>query len=188
MMIETPRLTLRPPQGEDFPAWCEFCADAQTMEHLGGISHPADAWRSFASMVGAWALGGPAMFSVIEKSSGEWVGRIGPWQPHLWPVQEVGWGLLSRFEGRGYALEAAVASIDHAVHTLGWPTVSHLIADENTRSQTLARRLGAEPVGEAKMPGSLSEYQVTEWRQSREHWLAERHRFSELVPGGIHTQ
>ena len=41
------------------------------------------------------------------------------------------------------------------------------IADENRRSQALARRLGAQPVGEAQMPGSLTEYQVTDWRQSR---------------------
>ncbi len=152
------------------------------MEHLGGVQHEADAWRSFAGFVGTWALGTPAMFSVIERDSGEWIGRIGPWQPHLWPVREIGWGVRREYEGRGYAFEAAVACVDHVFDALGWDTVSHLIASENTRSQALARRLGARPVGESKMPGSLEHYQVTEWRQTREAWRARRAEFDTLVP------
>ena len=180
--ILTPRLLLRPPRAGDFAAWKEFCADEETMEHLGGVEHEADAWRSFASFVGAWNLGADAMFSVIERSSDAWIGRIGPWCPHLWPVKEVGWGLRREYEGQAYALEAAVASIDYVFDVLGWETVSHLIADENTRSQALARRLGAAPVGEATMPGSLSKYQVTEWRQSRQNWVNRRAQFDALVP------
>ena len=152
------------------------------MEHLGGVQHEADAWRSFASMVGAWELRPAAMFSVIEKASGEWIGRIGPWTPHLWPVKEVGWGIARSFEGRGYALEAAVACVDFVFEDFGWKTVSHLIAEENTRSAALAQRLGAVPVGEAQMPGSLARYQVTEWRQSREDWEGRRGHFDDLVP------
>lgn len=182
MELVTPRLLLRPPVAADFPAWEAFCADARTMEHLGGVQHPADAWRSFASMVGAWALGTPAMFSVIERETGEWVGRIGPWQPYLWPCREVGWGILARYEGRAYALEVAVASLDHAFGNLAWETVSHLVADANTRSRALAERLGAVAVGPATMPGSLGSEQVTEWRQHRDDWLARRARFDALVP------
>lgn len=44
-------------------------------------------------MVGAWELTGVSMFSIIEKASGKWVGRAGPWQPFAWPGTEVGWGL-----------------------------------------------------------------------------------------------
>ncbi len=122
------------------------------------------------------------MFSVIEKSSGEWVGRIGPHEPLHWPVQEVGWGLLRRFEGRGYALEAAVASLDFAFDTLGWEHVDHLIADDNIRSQTLARRLGASPGDVKQMPGSLAESPVRAWGQSRAAWRARRASFAALVP------
>lgn len=182
MELLTPRLHLRPPIAQDFAAWEAFSADAQTMAHLGGVQHAADAWRSFAMMVGAWQLGVPAMFSVIERNSGAWVGRVGPWQPHLWPCREVGWGILRRFEGRGYALEAAVACLDHAFDTRGWNTVSHLVADANVRSRALAERLGAKPIGVVSMPGSLSGEQVTEWRQDRSAWQARRSQFDGLVP------
>ena len=182
--IRTPRLLLRPPIAEDFEAWARFHADKVTMEHLGGVQHPADAWRGLASLIGMWDLAPAAMFCVIEAESGEWVGRIGPHEPHQWPCKEVGWGILREHEGKGYALEAAVASLDFAFRELGWDTVSHLIATENTRSAALAKRLGAYTVGEATMPGSLSEYQVTEWRQRADEWWARRDQFEELVPVG----
>ena len=34
------------------------------------------------------------MFSVFEKDSGRWIGRLGPWEPHGWPGKEVGWGIV----------------------------------------------------------------------------------------------
>lgn len=170
VVLETSRLLLRPPQADDFPRFAEFCADPVTMEHLGGVQAEADAWRAFAGLVGAWQLQPAAMFSVIEKASGNWIGRIGPWTPLHWPVQEVGWGLLRSAEGKGYAFEAAVASIDYAFDVLGWQRVDHLIADNNYRSQALAKRLGSQPGGEVKMPGSLAEHPVRAWGQDRAAW------------------
>lgn len=182
--LETPRLVLRPPEPSDFPRYAEFAADPVTMEHLGGVQHEADAWRAFAGFLGAWQLTPAAMFAVVEKSSGQWIGRIGPWEPHLWPVQEVGWGLMRSAEGKGYALEAAIASIDHVFNDLGWDRVDHLIADANTRSQVLAERLGSTPGEEKQMPGSLAEHQVRAWGQTRDEWFARRDNFDELVPRG----
>lgn len=180
--IETPRLLLRPPTADDFEGWARFHADPLTMEHLGGVQHEADAWRSLAALIGAWHLRPAAMFSVVERASGQWIGRVGPWEPHQWPVREVGWGLLREAEGKGYALEAAVASIDFAFHALGWDRVDHLIADANRRSRALAERLGATPGHETRMPGALGKLPVRAWGQSRESWLARRAAFDALVP------
>lgn len=182
IILETPRLLLRPPRAEDFPGVCAFTSDPVTMEHLGGVMHEADAWRFLASMIGYWSLTPGAMFAVVEKSSAKWIGRIGPWTPHQWPVREVGWGLLRSAEGRGYALEAAIASIDYAFSKLGWERVDHLIADANVRSQALAERLGSTPGSEVSMPGSLAEHQVRAWGQTGEEWLARRAAFDHIVP------
>ncbi len=75
-----------------------------------------------------------------------------------------------------------MARVDYVFDNLGWDSVSHLIASENTRSQALAERLGAKPVGESQMPGSLSRHQVTEWRQSAAHWRSHRDAFDAVVP------
>ncbi|WP_206613531.1 GNAT family N-acetyltransferase [Parahaliea mediterranea] len=172
IQLETPRLLLRPPRPEDFPRFAEFAADPITMEHLGGVQSEADAWRSFCTLLGAWHMLPAAMFSVIEKSSNQWIGRIGPWTPLHWPVREVGWGLLRSAEGKGYGFEAAVASMDYAFDVLGWTRVDHLIADANVRSQALAERLGSRPGEETRMPGSLAAHPVRAWGQDRATWQA----------------
>jgi RimJ/RimL family protein N-acetyltransferase len=180
--LETPRLLLRPPVPEDFPRYASFSADPVTMEHLGGPQQEADAWRGFACLFGYWCLTPASMFSVVEKSSGVWVGRVGPLTPHQWPVQEVGWGLHRDAEGRGYAVEAAVASIDYVFDILGWERVDHLIADANTRSRVLAERLGSTAGGEVGLPGSRSDVRVRVWGQTREAWRENRAAFDGLVP------
>jgi len=93
--ILTERLLLRPPIAGDFEGWARFAADPEVMRFLGGVQPRAVAWRGFLAMVGAWHIQGFAMFSVVERSTGAWLGRVGPWQPEGWPGTEVGWGLCS---------------------------------------------------------------------------------------------
>jgi len=165
--LQTERLVLRPLRPEDWPGARAFLTCTTTMRYLGGVQYEADAWRTFASWLGMWQLTPAAMFAVIEKASGEWIGRIGPWHPLRWPVREVGWGLRREWTGRGLAYEAAKASVAYAHETLGWDTVSHLIDDANHSSQRLAERLGAEPGETVRLPGSLSGTRVRVWRQGR---------------------
>ena len=112
------------------------------------------------------------MFSVIEKASGRWIGRVGPWQPEEWPGPEVGWALLRSAWGAGYARESAEAAIDWAFATLGWSEVIHVIAPDNLPSQRLAQRLGAANAGPTRLPPPLDALAVELWRQSREQWVA----------------
>jgi RimJ/RimL family protein N-acetyltransferase len=120
-------------------------------------------------MAGSWALNGFAMFSMIEKESGRWVGRTGPWQPEGWPGTEVGWGLLRSAWGHGYAMEAAVASIDWAFEELGWTDVIHCIDPANTPSQKLAERLGSRNRGPGKLPAPFDSFPVEVWGQSKKN-------------------
>ena len=79
---------------------------------------------------------------LVDKASGRWLGRAGPWQPEGWPGTEVGWSFLRSAWGKGYAREAAIAAIDWSFDHLGWTEVIHSIAPANTASQALAARLG----------------------------------------------
>jgi RimJ/RimL family protein N-acetyltransferase len=101
------------------------------------------AWRSWCSIAGAWQVRGYSMFSVIEKQTGRWIGRIGPWMPEGWPGTEVGWGLVRDAHRKGYAREAAVAAIDFAFDVLGFETVIHCIDPGNAPSIALAENLGS---------------------------------------------
>jgi RimJ/RimL family protein N-acetyltransferase len=89
-----------------------------------------------------------------------------------WPGTEVGWGVAQEFAGRGYAREAAVASIDFAFDRLGWTDVIHVIAPDNAPSIRLAERLGSKHRGETRLPAPLEEFRVDAWGQTTAEWRA----------------
>ena len=174
LKLETERLLLRPVRGDDFESWAAFCADPETMHYLGGVQPRAIAWRAFLSTVGAWHVQGFSFFSVFERDSGQWVGRVGPWQPEGWPGTEVGYSLARNAWGKGYATEAAAACIDWAVDSLGWTDIIQTIDPANTGSQAVARRLGASLRGPGKLPPPYENQPVQIWGQTREQWQANR--------------
>src|SRR5690606_3892078 len=91
--LETERLILRPTARADLEPWAAMMADEEVARFIGGVQPRAAVWRGLMAMAGAWALEGFAMFSVLEKASGRWIGRVGPWSPEGWPGTEVGWSL-----------------------------------------------------------------------------------------------
>lgn len=172
--LETERLVLRPTASEDFEGWAAFIADEEATRFIGGVQPRSVAWRSMRAMAGAWALDGFAMFSVIEKASGRWVGRLGPWKPEGWPGTEVGWGVAREAWGKGYATEGAAATMDWAFEALGWTEVIHTIDPDNAASIAVARKLGSANLGRTQLPAPYEGVTVDAWGQSREQWLTRR--------------
>lgn len=174
--LETERLILRPPADTDLDRWAQMMDDPVAARFIGGQQPRATAWRFMATMAGSWALNGFGMFSLIEKASGQWLGRIGPWRPEGWPGTEVGWGLHPEAWGRGYAVEAATATIDWVVDHLGWTDVIHCIDPENTPSQAVAQRLGSLNRGAGRLPPPFEDHVVEIWGQTADQWRARRAR------------
>lgn len=175
--LETPRLILRPPVEADLAGFVAMCAEEETMRFIGGVSAPQGAWRQMATIAGSWAIQGFGFFSVIEKASGRWLGRLGPWRPGGktggWPGDEVGWGLMRAAQGKGYAYEGAAASIDWAFDALGWDEVVHCIDPANTASIALAERLGSVVRKRGvQLPAPLDAYTIDLYGQSRDQWRA----------------
>ena len=176
--LETARLILRPPVQQDFSAWAEFGGDAVVMKHIGGQVLPDAAWRMLATMAGSWALLGYGMFSVIEKASGRWIGRLGPWRPAGaqggWPGTEIGWGLIRAAQGHGYATEGAAAAMDWAIDHLGWTDIIHCIDPANVASQKVATALGSSKLRVARLPPPFQDAPVDIWGQTAAQWRARR--------------
>ncbi|MEO6967580.1 MAG: GNAT family N-acetyltransferase [Rhodanobacteraceae bacterium] len=173
-VLETQRLILRPPRAEDFDAWAAIGIDAEVMRHLGGVQPRLTAWRQFLATVGAWQIQGFAPFSVIEKASGMWVGRVGPLRPEGWPGTEIGWTMAREVWGRGYAREAAIAAADWVFAELGWSQIIHCIAPGNTASQSVAEKLGSVNRGPGEMPAPHDVDPIEIWGQTREEWFARK--------------
>jgi RimJ/RimL family protein N-acetyltransferase len=174
IQLETERLVLRLPQAQDFDGYAELVGDEETARYIGGHMPRAAAWRKFLQMPGAWVIQGFAMFSVIEKASGQWIGQMGPWKPEGWPGTEVGWAFKRSTWGRGYATEAGIAAIDWAFEQLGWDEVIHSIHPDNGGSQALARRLGSHNRGPGKLPAPYEDSPVEIWGQTCAQWQAQR--------------
>jgi RimJ/RimL family protein N-acetyltransferase len=172
-VIETKRLILRRWRDADVEPNTAMLADPGTARFITSDGQPVtDAfvgWRNAAAMAGHWALHGFGMFVVEEKQTGRFVGRVGPWFPAGWPGFEVGWGIASGFRGRGYAVEAARASIDWAFACFEIDRIVHTIRPENVASQAVARRLGAAIEGEVELFGHVTDLWVTR----REVWTAQ---------------
>lgn len=173
-VLETARLILRPPRAEDFEAWAAAARDEHVMRHLGGVKSRLEAWNHFLAAVGAWHILGFHAFSAIEKSSGRWVGRVGPLHPEGWPGDEVGWTFAREAWGKGYATEAAAVAIDWAFDVLGWTQIIHCIDSENTASQAVAKRLGSTRQGPGRLPEPHDDDPIEIWGQTREQWFSRR--------------
>ncbi len=171
-VVETERLKLRQWCSADIAPNTAMLSDPGTARFITVDGKPVTnelvGWRNAAVMAGHWALHGAGMFAVEEKASGRFVGRVGPWFPPGWPGFEVGWGIASEFRGKGYAVEAARAAIDWVFATFELDRVIHCIDHENTASQAVARRLGAEKQGETDLFGHVADVWVTR----RSSWMA----------------
>ena len=172
-IVETERLILRRWREVDIEPNTAMLADPAAARFITSDGKPVtDAfvgWRNAAIMAGHWALHGVGMFVVEEKQTGRFVGRVGPWLPANWPGFEIGWGIASGFRGRGYAVEAARASIDWAFAIFEIEQTIHCIDRENVASQSVARQLGAVIDREIDLFGHVADIWVTR----REAWTAQ---------------
>ncbi|MGK7752860.1 MULTISPECIES: GNAT family N-acetyltransferase [unclassified Roseovarius] len=150
-VLTTERLTLRAPNLSDFEAYATIVCGPRGVG-LGGPMPRDDAWYDFASMVGNWLLRGHGLWSVEETASRTHLGFVvigfEPGDPH----HELGYMFNDTAEGKGFAAEAARAARDYAQSTLNVPVLDSYISAGNHRSIALAKRLGAQYVGDISDP------------------------------------
>lgn len=142
--IETERLRLCALDNRHFEAYAAMLADAGSTRFVGD-GQPLDrmnAWRSMAMLLGHWRLRGYGMWAVELKEDGRFIGRVGLHNPEGWPDIELGWMLAPDERHKGYATEAARASLDFAFTRLRVPRAISLIRAENSASERVARRIG----------------------------------------------
>ena len=146
-MIETERLRLRNWRKDDAGPFHEHLNRPNVMRWLGGVRT-----REFMDeVVGKfihWQDERGFTFWVVErKEDGEFLGfyglKVADGVNSTVPGDiEVGWRFREDAWGKGYAKEAAIASLDHAFTVLGAPRVVALTVVGNEMSWGLMKRLG----------------------------------------------
>ncbi|MEO1135590.1 MAG: GNAT family N-acetyltransferase [Pseudomonadota bacterium] len=171
--LETERLVLRQIAPEDCNAHIDMMGEpavAKTLTPDGVPQSRQDRWRQFASYLGHWQMRGFGWFSVLEKDTGQWAGRVGPWMPDGWPGLECGWSIASAYWGKGYAPEAAIASINWTFEKFPeLPRIISVIDPANKNSQAVARKIGETKTTETYTFGG---FELDIWAADRATWLA----------------
>lgn len=166
-VLTTARLTLRAPRIEDFGGFAEMVLGPRG-SYFGAPGTAEEAWAIFLQLTGTWYLRGHGAWAVTLSETGALLGFVligaepGDREP------ELGWILAEEAEGKGYAQEAAEAVRAQAFGAFALPSLVSYVDAGNTRSQALARRLGAtrDSAEEAAMGATLA---------PGEHCLVYRH-------------
>jgi RimJ/RimL family protein N-acetyltransferase len=146
-MIRTERLKLRSWRDTDRHAFAALNADPDVMEDLGGPLDRTESDAKFTRYVAAFERHGFCRWA-IEDINGQLLGYAGvtpsshghPLGPHA----DIGWRLLRSAWGRGYATEAARASLRDAFERGRLKEVLAFTSADNMRSQAVIKRLNMQ--------------------------------------------
>jgi ribosomal-protein-alanine N-acetyltransferase len=155
MILETPRLLLRPFAESDFDDLAALMANADFMRFsLGVFSREQTA--GFLEKVRARDRQGlPSQFALILRSNQKLIGYCGFFLQTVDGVEEleIAYRLDPAHWGQGLATEAARAVRDHAFDNLQLAHVISLIHPENTASRRVAEKNGMTPEKETVFRG-----------------------------------
>lgn len=156
-MIETARLVLRLPTLDDAETLLEFVGDDEVMRPIGDEAGGLEKAEALVERwIARWDRNGVGQF-IVERD-GHVFGRVGlivrdarTWETSAYDLagkyaqEELGWALIRRAWGYGYATEAAQAVKSWCHEERRIERLVSLIAPDNVRSRRVAEKLGARP-------------------------------------------
>ena len=159
-LFETQRLRLRPVIPEDAgfyfrlmtsPKWIQFIDDRHLKSREDAsiyIEH---------KILPAWDKNGFGSFTVIRREDDEKIGICGLFVRDGLHGVDLGFALLSEYEGKGYAYEAASKIKEVAFEVFHLSALLAIALPDNTASLKLLKKLGFKQVGTTVLPGDSEE-------------------------------
>jgi RimJ/RimL family protein N-acetyltransferase len=144
-VLDTQRLVLRRLEPADAGFILELTNDPDWLRHIGdrGIRSLDDARRYITDGPCAmYERHGFSLYLVGLRESGTLIGLCGLIKRDWLDEVDIGFAFLPAFRGRGYALEAAAATLDYGRTTLGLHRVAAIVSPGNADSLQLLSRLG----------------------------------------------
>ena len=156
-VVETDRLVLRRLTAADAPFLVRLLNDPAFLRYIGdrGVRTVADAEAYVRDgPVRSYADHGFGLYLVELKGGRVPVGLCGLLKREGLDDVDVGYALLPEYGARGYAVEAARATLDYARDVLGLGRVVALVTPGNTASTRLLAKLGMAFERTLRLPGS----------------------------------
>lgn len=144
-VIETERLVLRDWRDGDLDPFHAICADPVVMATLGPVLSRDQTEALIGRVTALAARDGHTFWALERKEDRRLIGWCGVIRGTAGPVDgkaEVGWRLASDVWGRGYASEAARASVDWLFANLQDDAAWAITHTGNSRSRAVMERLG----------------------------------------------
>lgn len=119
--------------------------DADWLRYIGdrGVRTEQDAVAYIDNGPGAsYAAHGFGLYRVSLRSTGEPIGICGLLQRDTLPDPDIGYALLPAHRGKGYAAEAAAATLTFARETLGITRILAIVSPENAASIRVLEKIG----------------------------------------------
>lgn len=144
-ILETERLILRPFTTDDAPFVYELVNEPAWIRFIGdrGVRSLQDA-RTYLTNgpIAMYARLGFGLYMVELKQDHTPLGMCGVLKRDGLDDADIGFAFLPRYGGKGYAYEAAAATLAYAKDTLGFKRVLAITSLDNERSIKLLQKLG----------------------------------------------
>ncbi|MGO4571509.1 GNAT family N-acetyltransferase [Microvirga sp. 2TAF3] len=134
---------------DDFDDCLAMWADSGVTRFIGGRPFTQEeVWSRLLRYVGHWSLLGYGFWAVEEKATGAFLGEIGfadfkrTIEPSLEGMPEIGWVLIPKAHGKGYATEAVRAATAWGDTHFGEARTVCIISPENLPSIRVAEKCG----------------------------------------------
>jgi RimJ/RimL family protein N-acetyltransferase len=139
------QVRIEPWTTDDLPLLQACLADPAMMGHLGGPETP----EKIAERQARYEKPDSKQFKIVVAATGEGVGWVGYWDRE-WrgeDVYEIGWAVLSPWQGRGFAAAATFEAIAMARSDGKRRFVDSYPSVENAPSNAICRKLGFTLLG-----------------------------------------
>lgn len=143
IVVKTGRLTIRELTFDDVDPLFEVLGDPVAMEHYPApkTRPETEAWIRWTR--DSYATNGFGLWAIERTADGAFLGDCGPM---LQPVEgellpEIGYHIVRREWGRGYATEAARACLDIVIGRFGFERVVSIVAPENLASRRVGEKV-----------------------------------------------
>ena len=150
MILETERLILRKMDQDDFRALYAVLGDPDIMAHYPRALDETGIRNWIARNEERYQKDGFGLWAVVLKETGEMIGDCGITMQNIHGslLPEIGYHIRKDQQRKGYASEAAAASIRHAFVNYAFPAVYSYMKYTNIPSQRTAMKNGMRFVAE----------------------------------------
>lgn len=179
--LRTDRLILRPWTDADRAPFAAMNADPEVRRFFSSLQTRAESDKGADFLAGQFARTPYGPWAVEVPGETAFAGFVGPWEtpPDVRPHGdvEIGWRLARAFWGRGYATEAARASLDFVFRERHLDEIVAFVVPANAASRAVMERIGlredpAAAFDHPRVPEGHPQRRHLLYRLARRDWTA----------------